>query len=77
MTMIKTKMTWITPIYYASLAVTIAVLAMYLMNMEIPYGNTTLLIAVIITMILAFADYTKSYYIARRIVPEKKSAERR
>lgn len=77
MTMIKTNMTWITPIYYASLAITVVVLAMFLVNMEIPYGNITLVIAVIVTMILAFVDYTKSYYIARRMVPEKKSSDRK
>lgn len=72
MTIIKTKMTWITPIYYASLVVTVVILAIYLINLEVPYGNITLIISVAITMILAFADYTKSYYIARKMIPESK-----
>lgn len=75
MTCIKTKMTWITPIYYTSLIVAVAILAMYLMNMAIPYGSTTLIVAVIVTMLLAFADYTKSYYMARKMVPERKTRQ--
>jgi len=76
MTIINTKMTWISPIYYASLAVTIVILAIYLMNMEMPQGSLILMLSVAITMVLAFADYTKSYYIARTMRPEKKTSDK-
>ena len=68
-------MTWITPIYYASLAVTVVLLAIYLLNMTLPYGTAILIVSVAITMILAFADYTKSYYIAKKMVPEVKKKD--
>ncbi|MDH4123016.1 MAG: hypothetical protein OEV21_02875 [Thermoplasmata archaeon] len=65
-------MTKITPFYYASLTITFVVLALYLLNYEIPYETGTLILLIALTMVLAFADYTKSHYIAKEMMRKKK-----
>jgi len=77
MVKIKVPMTKITPFYYTSLLITAIVLGMFLFEMDIPYESWTLIGLVAITMILAFFDYSKSYYRAKKMIEaEKAKAEK-
>jgi len=70
MVIIRVGMTRMTPVYYASLAATIVVLALYLVQYPLPFGTYLPLVMAIITMILAFVDYSLSLEMAREMVKE-------
>ena len=74
MVKMKVPMTIIAPFYYGALIVTLIALALYLMNYEIPNGMTVIIVLTAVTMVLAFIDYTKSYYIAKETLRKEKEA---
>lgn len=72
---ISVKMTKVAPFYYASLAGTVVLLALFLADYPLPFDTYLVLVAAIVTMIIAFVDYTISYERAKEMV--KGDAEKR
>lgn len=68
MVKISVKMTKAAPIYYASLAATVVLLALFLADYPLPYDSLLVLASAIVTMITAFIDYSLSYNIAKEMV---------
>lgn len=78
MVKISVKSTKIAPFYYGSLVITMIVLALHLMEYAVPYGTMLVLGLAILTMILAFIDYSISYDRAKEMVKGmRKDAEKK
>ncbi len=68
MVKINVKMTKVAPFYYTSLAATTVLLALFLVGYPVPFDTYLVLVAAIITMIIAFVDYSISYERAKEMV---------
>jgi hypothetical protein len=68
MVRIDVKMTKVAPFYYASLAATVVLLVLFLAGYPVPFDTYLVLAAVILTMIIAFVDYSISYGHAKEMV---------
>jgi len=68
MVKISVKMTKVAPFYYASLAATVVLLALFLARYPLPFDTYLVLAAAIVTMVIAFVDYSLSFDLAKEMV---------
>lgn len=76
MVIINVKGSFVTPFYYASLAATVVAIALYLLDYALPFGNTLLIVLVILMLVLAFIDYNILYERAKKIAKAKAKDEK-
>jgi hypothetical protein len=77
MVIIKVRMTKMTSFYYVSLAATFVVLALYLAKFTLPFDTYLLLAMVIVTMVLAFIDYSLSLDLTKEMVKADETARKK
>lgn len=68
MVKIDVKMTKVAPFYYGSLAVTTVLIVLFLVGYPVPFDAYLVLVMAVITMIIAFVDYSISYERAKKMV---------
>lgn len=68
MVKINVKMTKVAPFYYASLAATVVLLVLFFSGYPVPFDTYLVLVAAIVTMVIAFVDYSISYERAKEMV---------